>query len=139
MAGKTSFVTGIGGVFFRTEDAASMRDWYREMLGLDIDESFGGTVFHWRSADGGDEHGQTLWAPFAADSSYFEPGTASFMINYRVSDLDALLTHLAARGVRRVGEIEAHPYGRFAWVLDPEGRKIELWEPAVPDPDGGTA
>ncbi|MFQ5348440.1 MAG: VOC family protein [Rhodothalassiaceae bacterium] len=138
MTDRRSFVTAIGGAFFRARDASAMQDWYREMLGLDIDAGFGGTVFRWPTADRAEPEGMTVWAPFAADSRYFHPGTADFMINHRVSDLDALIAHLTAGGVPLAGEIEEHPYGRFAWVLDPEGRKIELWEPGAAPPDSET-
>lgn len=120
--------TGIGGVFFKCADPDKTRAWYADALGIDM-EDYGGASFLWRDKDEPGRVGRTVWSLFAADTKYFGPTEAAFMINYRVDDLDAVLAHLADRGVERVGDIEDYPYGRFAWVMDPDGRKVELWEP----------
>ncbi len=88
-------------------------------------------VFEWRKCDAPDDIAYSVWSPFRDDTTYFAPAEELFMINYRVSDLDAMLTQLKGAGARIVGGPEPHFNGRFAWVLDPEGRKIELWEPAA--------
>lgn len=119
-------VTGIGGIFFKSPDPGSLGAWYRDHLGMDVTE-WGGVIFQW----GGPESppGMTIWSPFAQDTSYMEPGTASFMINFRVHDLVALLAALRAEGCTVVGEMQTSEQGKFGWVLDPDGNKIELWEP----------
>lgn len=132
MSGK-AFVEGIGGVFFKCADVAGTRKWYGEMLGIAIDPRYGGSEFLWRGHDDPARVGRTVWAPFAGDTDYFGPSDSPFMINYRVRDLDGLLEHLAARGVERVGDIVEESYGRFAWIVDPDGRRVELWEPKEED------
>jgi catechol 2,3-dioxygenase-like lactoylglutathione lyase family enzyme len=121
-------VTGIGGIFFETADAEATLAWYRDHLGIES-EVWGGGVFHWRTLDDPDERGYTVWAPFPDDATKFEPSGQPYMMNYRVADLAALLAELRAAGVAVVGELEEHENGKFAWIMDPEGRKIELWEP----------
>ncbi len=114
--------TGIGGVFFRAADPASLARWYVEMLGLPIDEQ-GYTVI--RSLGG-----ETLtWAAFPRDTDYFGPADQTAMINYRVDDLDGVLERLRAGGVAVDDHIEEHEYGRFGWAVDPEGNRFELWQP----------
>jgi predicted enzyme related to lactoylglutathione lyase len=123
-------VTGIGGVFFKAKDMDRMKDWYRDMLGipLEADQAYG--IFNWRDKDNAERIGGTVWSLFAADSDYFDPATAPMMVNYRVDNLDEALADLRARGVTIVGEpMDMEGVGRFGWVLDPEGNKIELWEP----------
>ena len=120
-------VTGIGGVFFKARDREALLAWYREHLGIESDEY--GFAFDWRDTGGPDRPGYTVWGPFKHDTTYFEPSTAPFMINFRVDDLDALLAKLRAAGVDVDDRVEDHRYGRFGWVMDPEGNKIELWEP----------
>jgi len=88
-----------------------------------------GASFHWRAADNPDEQGLTVWSPFPDSTKYFEPSSAPFMINYRVADLDWLLGQLRSEGVEVDERIEEYEYGRFAWIMDPEGNRIELWEP----------
>lgn len=122
-------VTGIGGIFFKVEDPAATVEWYRDYLGIQPNEH-GGWSVHWRTHDDVERPGRTEWRPFPASTDYFAPSEASFMINYRVDDLVAVLDHLKAAGVEPVGDVESHPYGRFAWILDPNGLKIELWEPS---------
>lgn len=129
-----SFVTGIGGVFFKSRDKEALLEWYDEMLGVAADD-YGGKSFRWR--DDPDREACTVWSPFAAGTDYFDPSEQPFMINFRVRDLDGLLAHLESKGVERIGKIDEYSYGRFAWILDPEGVKIELWEPTgeVPEED----
>lgn len=119
-------VTGIGGIFFKSPHPEALNAWYRDHLGLDVSE-WGGAVFEWGGPDS--SPGMTLWTPFAEDTSKMEPGTASFMINFRVADLEALLVALRSEGCNVVGEPEISEYGKFGWVLDPDGNKVELWEP----------
>lgn len=121
-------VTGIGGVFFKAEDPEALTAWYREHLGLDTG-SGRSVVFEWREAADPERLAYTVWGPFPTTTRYFQPSTAPFMINYRVEDLDALLEVLRAEGVEVEGSVEEFDYGRFAWILDPEGNRIELWEP----------
>jgi len=121
-------VTGLGGLFFRSRDPAATIDWYRTHLGIDSDE-WGGFAFQWRAKDWPEEVGYTVWSAFPADTDYFSPSGESFMVNFRVADLAGLIEALRGEGVEIAGEVEEHPNGKFAWVLDPEGRKIELWEP----------
>jgi catechol 2,3-dioxygenase-like lactoylglutathione lyase family enzyme len=120
-------VTGLGGIFFKTADQAKTLEWYRERLGLDTTDF--GSVFLWRDHQQTEETGYTVWSPFARDTDYFAPSDAAFMVNFRVQNLDALLASLRAHGVEVVGGPKEEPNGRFAWIVDPEGRKIELWEP----------
>jgi predicted enzyme related to lactoylglutathione lyase len=124
-------VLGIGGVFFRTPDRAALMEWYREHLGIDSEEW--GAVFRWGGTPASD--GYTVWSPFGNESEHLgEPGQ-DFMINYRVADLAALVAELTTSGVRVVGPIEDHPNGRFAWIEDLEGRRVELWEPVPVEDD----
>lgn len=120
-------VTGIGGIFFKCEDKEAMRDWYGKHLGIHT-ESWGGQ-FEWRDKDNPDKKCVTAWSPFESKSDYFQPSEKEFMFNYRVENLVELLETLKKEGVQVVGEIEEFEYGKFGWIMDPEGRKIELWEP----------
>ncbi|MBS0590997.1 MAG: VOC family protein [Proteobacteria bacterium] len=119
-------VTGIGGIFFKAKDPKALNAWYRDHLGLDV-SPWGGAVFAWGGANS--PAGMTLWTPFAESSNKMDPGNARFMVNFRVDDLLALLDALKREGCQLVGEPEISEYGKFGWVLDPEGNKIELWEP----------
>ncbi|MEM6343269.1 MAG: VOC family protein [Bacteroidota bacterium] len=134
-------VTGIGGIFFKCDDPKKMKSWYNTHLGIQTDQ-YGG-VFRWKSATKEDQTCYTAWSPFSHKSTYFEPSKKEFMFNYRVDDLEALLAELKKEGITVVGEIETYPYGKFGWILDPEGNKIELWEPVDKgfgyDEDYGTA
>ena len=121
-------VTGIGGVFFHARDPVALRTWYQEHLGIDIQE-WGGTVFTWTDAEGRPTAGSTVWSIGPADSDLFAPSRASFMVNYRVADVRALVEVLKAEGCDVLEKTEESEYGRFAWVIDPEGNKVELWEP----------
>jgi catechol 2,3-dioxygenase-like lactoylglutathione lyase family enzyme len=126
-------VTGIGGVFFISKDSQAARDWYRKNLGIDSEEW--GKAFLWREAEAKERIGYTVWSPHKPDTDHFKPSDADLMINYRVDDLDALWTHLKASGVECLGEVEQHPNGKFAWIIDLDGRKVELWEPIDPVED----
>lgn len=120
--------TGVGGVFFRAEDPEALAAWYRRHLGIQTERH--GNVF---SAWNGDA-GSPVWAIFPSGSTYFDPSPKPLMINFRVDDLDRLLAELDAGGVRTAERTETHPNGRFTWLTDPEGNRIELWEPAEEDP-----
>jgi predicted enzyme related to lactoylglutathione lyase len=118
-------VTGIGGIFFKTKDPDKLRQWYSAHLGIITDQY--GANFNWRKPDGA--RGYTVWSTFKDDTKYFLPGEKELMINYRVENLKELLKVLKEEGVTIVGEMEVYEYGKFGWILDPEGNKIELWEP----------
>ncbi|WP_342542288.1 VOC family protein [Paenisporosarcina sp. FSL H8-0542] len=119
-------VTGIGGVFFKSEDPIALRNWYKEKLGIDSDEY--GKVFLWNSVKQ-PGIGRTIWAPFKEETTYFEPSQKQFMINFRVDDLVELAEELQTKGVEILAPILEESYGKFAHILDLEGNKIELWEP----------
>lgn len=121
-------VTGIGGIFFKCKDVNAMKEWYQSHLGLD--NSPYGVNFEWRDAEDPEKKGSTVWSPFADTTKYFEPSAKDFMINYRVENLEALVAELKAQGVNVIDEIASYDYGKFVHILDPEGNKIELWEPA---------
>src|SRR5215471_12024235 len=125
MSGTKKRVTGIGGVFFKGRDHKTLRAWYAQHLGI-MSEDWG-TMFQWREHDNPEIEGITTWCIFPGDTQYF--GDSALMINYRVENLDALLEALSAEGVRIDPKRDDHEYGRFAWIYDPEGNKIELWEP----------
>ena len=120
-------VTGIGGVFFKAKDPKALGDWYRKHLGMNV-EDWGGVAFKW-SEDSPSGSGTTIWSPFKADTEYFSPSTAPFMINFRVADLHGLLAALRAEGCDVQDKVEESEYGKFGYVLDPEGNKLELWQP----------
>ena len=120
-------VTGIGGVFFKADDPEKMYQWYEKHLGIARKDGYVG--FWWREDEKPEERGMTTWSIFKKNSSYFDPSRANFMINYRVDNLDALLEALKAEGVEIDPKREDHEFGRFAWIIDPEGNRIELWEP----------
>jgi predicted enzyme related to lactoylglutathione lyase len=120
-------VTGIGGIFFKCQDPAKMREWYKTHLGLSTDKF--GTSFEWRQGADSTKKGFTQWSPFNAKTKYFEPSTKDFMINYRVENIEALLKELQQQGVTILDKIESFDYGKFVHIMDIEGNKIELWEP----------
>ena len=113
-------VTGIGGIFFKAKDAPALQAWYKRHLGIDV-QAWGGTAFT--------DPGTTIWSIGRAESDQFAPGTASFMVNYRVDDLHALVKVLREEGCNVLDKVDDSEYGKFAWVIDPEGNKIELWQP----------
>jgi predicted enzyme related to lactoylglutathione lyase len=120
-------VTGIGGIFLQAQDPDELREWYSRHLGIQL-QDWGGAVFQWAD-DPHAPNGSTTWSVSKAPAEYFAPGTASFMVNYRVSDLMALLALLREEGCDVVEATEESEFGKFGWVIDPEGNKIELWEP----------
>ena len=120
-------VTGIGGVFFKCQDPDKIKAWYKTHLGMDTDNY--GTSFEWRQGDDPTKKGFTQWSPFKEDTKYFEPSAKAFMINYRVENIEALVKVLRQEGVTILDEVETFEYGKFVHILDPEGNKIELWEP----------
>ncbi len=118
-------VTGIGGIFFKTKDPKAVKDWYRDHLGLNTDQW--GSTFWWKNKEG--EDCSTQWSPFKNDTDYFEPSKKEFMMNFRVENLDELLETLKAEGVQVIDKKESLEEGKFGWIIDLEGNKIELWEP----------
>lgn len=121
-------VTGIGGIFFKAKDPAALRAWYQRHLGIDV-QDWGGTAFLWTDATGKPTTGTTVWSIGKAESDWFAPSASSFMVNYRVADLAALLTTLRDEGCNVLEKTEDSEYGKFGWVMDPEGNKVELWQP----------
>lgn len=121
-------VTGIGGIFFKAKDAPALRAWYQRHLGIDV-QAWGGTAFSWANADGQPTGGSTVWSISPAQDETFAPSAAPFRINYRVDDLHALVRALRDEGCEVLEKIDESEYGKFAWVIDPEGHKVELWEP----------
>jgi predicted enzyme related to lactoylglutathione lyase len=124
---KMKKVTGIGGIFFKCKDPKAINEWYKTHLGLPTTPY--GASFEWRQSDDSTKKGLTQWNPFAETTKYFEPSTKDFMINYRVENLEALVEELKKEGVTIVDKIESYDYGKFVHIMDPEGNKIELWEP----------
>ena len=122
-------VVGIGGVFFKAKNPKKLAQWYQKHLGVPV-EAWGGAAFPWAEERTSRSQRFTVWSPFAADTRYFAPSKAPYMVNFIVDDLDALLKKLRRARVRIDKKpVEASEFGRFAWVFDPEGRKLELWEP----------
>ena len=126
-------VTGIGGIFFKARDKDALLAWYRDHLGIDV-QDWGGTTFRWQTPGSPEPDGATVWSVFPADTKYFLPSDAPFMINYRVKDLTAVLAALRAEGCNVDERSEASEYGKFGWVIDPEGNRVELWEPPAGKP-----
>jgi predicted enzyme related to lactoylglutathione lyase len=125
-------ITGIGGVFFKsTGDNAALAAWYRKHLGLAL-EDWGGAILKWPD-DKAEDKGLTVWTVAEKDTKWFSPSTSSFMINYRVDNLVELLDQLRAAGVKVHQGPESHENGKFAWIIDPDGNKVELWEPKLWD------
>ncbi len=120
-------VTGIGGIFLKAKDPAALGAWYAQHLGMTVNPGEG-AVFFWKD-EVPEGTGMTTWSTFPEDTKYFGPGPQRTMVNYRVDDLDALLAQLAAAGVEIDPKREDYGYGRFAWIVDPEGNRIELWQP----------
>jgi predicted enzyme related to lactoylglutathione lyase len=125
-------VTGIGGVFLKCRgDSAALASWYQTHLGLPL-ETWGGAVLRWPD-DTAEDKGLTVWSLASKDSQWFAPSESAFMINYRVDDMDALLANLRAAGIEILKGPESHENGKFAWLMDPDGNKVELWEPMLWD------
>ncbi len=124
---KLPKVTGIGGVFFFSENPEQTRNWYAEHLGLEVNQW--GSSFEFRNAHKPEEINYLQWSPFKNDSDYFKPSEKEFMINYRVQNIEALVEQLKSKGVSILDAIESFDYGKFVHIMDAEGRKIELWEP----------
>lgn len=118
-------VTGIGGIFFKSKNPDAQKEWYKKHLHIPTDKY--GWTFWWYDKEG--NKCCTQWSPMNADTNHFSPSDASVMFNYRVENLEGLLAILKKEGVTIVGDIETYSYGKFGWILDPEGNKVELWEP----------
>lgn len=122
-------VTGIGGIFFKAKgDPKALAAWYEKHLGMKLEE-WGGAILKWPE-DTASDRGLTVWHVAEADTTWFSPSEASFMVNYRVDDLTALLAQLAEADITPLKGPDVEPNGKFAWIVDPDGNKIELWEPA---------
>lgn len=118
-------VTGLGGIFFKSKDPDAAKNCYKKHLGLETDNY--GCSFWWKDAEGKDC--LTQWSPMNEDTEYFEPSKKQFMMNFRVENLEELLEQLKKEGVQVMEKVESFDYGKFGWVIDPDGNKIELWEP----------
>lgn len=121
-------VTGIGGIFFKSQDPSAINEWYKKHLGFETTPY--GTSFEWRDLNDSSKKGLTQWNSFPGNTDYFAPSDKQFMINYRVDDLEALVAELRRENVTILDDIAVYEYGKFVHILDPEGNKIELWEPA---------
>ena len=121
-------VTGIGGIFFKAKDAPALQAWYQRHLGIDV-QTWGGTAFSWADAEGKPTTGTTIWTIAPESSDSFAPSSSPFVINYRVEDLLALVKLLREEGCQVLEKIDDSEFGKFAWVIDPEGNKVELWQP----------
>lgn len=120
-------VTGLGGVFFKSDNPQAMNEWYAKNLGLPTSDY--GTTFEWREADDPSKKGSTTWCTFPQNAQHFNPSDKPFMINYRVENIVELVNELKKENVTIVDEIAVYDYGKFVHILDPEGNIIELWEP----------
>jgi len=118
-------VTGLGGIFYKSKNPDKAKQWYKQHLGLNTDQY--GCTFWWKDKAGNDC--STQWSPMDEKTNYYEPSESTFMINFRVENLVELLQELKKEGVTVVGKIEEFDYGKFGWIIDPDGTKIELWEP----------
>lgn len=127
-------ITGIGGVFFKAKDPTKLMEWYRRHLGFpalgsDPGQGENHVSFYWRNPDDPDQRGRTIWSLFPPDTNYFDPSSSPVMMNYRVADLASVLDALRAEGVWVDDKLEESEFGKFGWIMDPEGNKIELWQP----------
>jgi predicted enzyme related to lactoylglutathione lyase len=120
-------VTDIGGIFFNVKDKTKTLEWYKKHLGINSEDW--GTSFHWREKERPEKEGYTVWSPFKDSTEYFNPSEKPYMINYSMDNLEELLKALKEEGVKIVDELVKEEYGKLAWIMDPEGNKIELWEP----------
>ena len=125
-------VIGLGGIFFKASDPKKLGEWYRKHLGLEVEE-WGGVSFQEQAGFDLEPRRQShiVWSPFEADTEYFAPSKKDFMVNFRVHDLAAVLSALRSEGVTVDEKIEESEFGRFAWITDPEGTRIELWQPPL--------
>ncbi|RKZ13732.1 VOC family protein [bacterium] len=123
-------VTGIGGVFIKSRNPDVLKAWYRTHLGLDI-QDWGGVAFQWSTPENPNPDGTTVWSVFEESSQYFAPSKAPFMVNYRVEDLHAVLDALRSEGCDVDEKTEESEFGKFGWVMDPDGNRVELWEPPL--------
>lgn len=121
-------VTGIGGIFFRAKDPVTLRAWYQKHLGIDVQE-WGGAAFTWTDGAGNQTKGTTIWSIGEASGDSFAPSTSPFMVNYRVENLALLLQALREEGCNVLDKTDDSEFGKFGWVMDPEGNKVELWQP----------
>ncbi|MHA2027947.1 MAG: VOC family protein [Candidatus Kariarchaeaceae archaeon] len=126
-----SHIIGIGGIFFKSKNPNSLQKWYEDKLGFSVQVPYDDTdtaiTFKWKTFDG--ENHNTVWAPWPQDATYFEPSKSSWMINYVVRDMEVLIGKLQSDGIEVSDEIKTYSYGKFGWAMDPEGNKIEFWEP----------
>jgi|SRR5208337_1469037 len=120
-------VTGLGGIFFKAKDPKALYEWYRLHLG--IESAADGSGAMWRDAEHPEIPGCNVWAIFPQETKYFDPSSSNFMVNFRVDDLDELLKALREEGVQVDPKVEVYDYGKFGWIMDPAGNRIELWEP----------
>lgn len=137
MSDETGVVTGLGGIFVKSGNKDDLVKWYQEKLGFQFDGY--GSNFPFREDSDPDKRGYSVWGPFKEETDYFQPSEKDFMINLRVKGLKELLVKLKANGVEQVGEMEEHDYGNFAWIIDPDGTKIELWEQVGEPPEGSSS
>ncbi|MBG8554648.1 VOC family protein [Hymenobacter guriensis] len=126
--GVTPKVTGVGGIFFLSDNPQAIREWYANNLGFEVNDW--GASFESRNADRPEEVTSLQWSPFKMGSDYFSPSTKEFMINYRVQNIEGLVDKLKENGVTILDDIASFDYGKFVHILDPEGNKLELWEPS---------
>lgn len=122
-------VTGIGGIFFKAKNPKKVQAWYAKHLGLPIDPNWGGWQWEWRDAKNPKTKGSTVWNAFEEKTKYFKPSKKQFMINYRVENLTKVLEALKKEGVSVDPKVDSSEYGKFGWIMDCEGNRIELWEP----------
>ena len=121
-------VTGIGGIFFKARDPVALRAWYQKHLGIDV-QNWGGAAFTWSDDAGNPTKGTTVWSIGSDEGDYYAPSKAAFMVNYRVADLERLLETLRSEGCNVLEKTDDSEFGKFGWVMDPEGNKVELWQP----------
>jgi predicted enzyme related to lactoylglutathione lyase len=124
-------VVGVGGIFFKAKDPKALGEWYKKHLGIDV-QDWGGAAFGLDPQLQSNPNAAVVWSPFKQDTDYFAPSEKQFMVNYRVEDLHAVLKALREEGCNVIDKVEESDYGKFGWVVDPEGNKLELWQPPAP-------